>query len=43
MVGATSAGDAADPEAVGLAAASELRRQGAEDILASLEPAGTTP
>ncbi len=43
MLTTVSTGNAAEPEALGLAAASELRRQGAEDILATLEPAGTTP
>jgi hydroxymethylbilane synthase len=36
MAHAELAGDAADPEALGLALANELRRQGAAEILAAL-------
>ena len=43
MARAVLTGNVADPEAVGLAAAAELERQGARDILASLDHAGTVP
>lgn len=43
MARTVQSGGASDPEAVGLAAAEALNSQGATEILASLESAGTVP